>query len=155
MKWRSSRLYAALLVCTAFVWLVGCHGGSDQAALDAAVVSSTQTGSEREGGVRTAEAQLLGDMDGDGAPGVSDAIAILRIVVGIDPDSPVADANRNGGTDVGDAILVLRCVVGLDEWPLGDMPSGTITVIGYVGSGAQPTQSASAIANPAAGEKSK
>ncbi len=144
MKWRSSRLYAALLVCTAFVWLVGCHGGSDQAALDAAVVSSTQTGSEREGGVRTAEAQLLGDMDGDGAPGVSDAIAILRIVVGIDPDSPVADANRNGGTDVGDAILVLRCVVGLDEWPLGDMPSGTITVIGYVGSGAQPTQSASA-----------
>ena len=64
-------------------------------------------------------AALLGDLDGDGNPTVGDAIKILRIVVGLDPDDPCADANQNGGTDVGDAIKVLRCVVGLDAWPIG------------------------------------
>ncbi len=70
------------------------------------------------------QAVFLGDMDGDGLPGVNDAIAILRIVVGLDADNPIADVNRNGAADIGDAIMVLRCVVGFDDcaWPyiLGD-----------------------------------
>jgi formylglycine-generating enzyme required for sulfatase activity len=62
---------------------------------------------------------LPGDIDGDGNPSVGDAIAILRIVVGLAPDNAVADCNRNGSVDIGDAIAVLRCVVGLDVWPIG------------------------------------
>ncbi len=62
---------------------------------------------------------LLGDLDEDHSPGVGDAIKILRIVVGLDDDTPVADANQNCSTDVGDAIKLLRIVVGLDtDWPL-------------------------------------
>ncbi len=63
--------------------------------------------------------QLLGDMDDDGAPSVADAIAILRIVVGLDPDSPRADADQDGVAGVADAVKMLRLVVGLDtNWPL-------------------------------------
>jgi len=54
---------------------------------------------------------------------VGDAIKILRMVVGLDPYDPQADANQNGSADVGDAILVLRCVVDLEDWPIGVMPS--------------------------------
>jgi len=62
---------------------------------------------------------LLGDLDEDHSPGVGDAIKILRIVVTLDEDTPVADANQNCSTDVGDAIKILRIVVGLDtDWPL-------------------------------------
>ena len=57
---------------------------------------------------------------------VGDAIRILRIVVGLDPDDECADANENGSTDVGDAIKVLRCVVGLDAWPIGECGGGPI-----------------------------
>ena len=63
---------------------------------------------------------LIGDMDNDGEPTVGDAIRILRVVVGLDPDDNRADANCNGSSDVGDAIKVLRCVVGLDDWPIRD-----------------------------------
>ena len=90
-------------------WLAGCHGGSSRIAPadpSARAIYATQGG-------------LLGDMDGDGQPSVGDAIRILRIVVGLDPDDECADANENGSTDVGDAIKVLRCVVGLDDWPIG------------------------------------
>ncbi len=80
--------------------------------------------------VTTSEAgPLLGDMDGDGQPSVGDAIRILRIVVGLDDDSPYADANQNGSTGVADAIMVLRCVVGLDDWPI---PSQGARVTGTV-----------------------
>ena len=74
--------------------------------------------------VSPAQGRLLGDMDDDGAATVGDAIRILRIVVGLDPDDPCADANENGSTDVGDAIKVLRCVVGLDTWPIGECNGG-------------------------------
>ncbi len=62
---------------------------------------------------------LWGDMDTDRQASVGDAIKILRIVVGLDADKVIADANRSGSTDVGDAIKVLRCTVGLDAWPIG------------------------------------
>jgi len=62
---------------------------------------------------------LLGDLDCDGEPTVGDAIKILRIAVGLDPDDERADVNCSGAVDVGDAIRVLRCAVGLDQWPIG------------------------------------
>ena len=95
---------ALLLAC---VIMVGCGSGP------CPVVGTAQVASG-----------LLGDMDGDGNATVGDAIRILRIVVGLDPDDECADANENGSTDVGDAIKVLRCVVGLDDWPLGECNAG-------------------------------
>lgn len=65
-------------------------------------------------------------MDGDGLPSVADAIAILRIVVGLDDNSPTADVDADGQAGANDAIAVLRCVVGLDPWPIVDeVPSET------------------------------
>ena len=95
---------ALLLAC---VIMVGCGSGP------CPVVGTAQVASG-----------LLGDMDGDGNATVGDAIRILRIVVGLDPDDECADANENGSTDVGDAIKVLRCVVGLDAWPIGQCNAG-------------------------------
>ena len=93
---------AVLLSC---ITTVGCGGGVSR---DPSVnLSQVASG-------------LLGDLDGDGAPGVTDAIAILRIVVGLDADNVCADANGDGTTGVGDAIKLLRCVVGFDTWPIGE-----------------------------------
>ena len=61
---------------------------------------------------------LIGDLDGDGRPGVADAIAILRIVVGLQPSTATADATCDGAVSVADAIALLRCVVGLASWPI-------------------------------------
>ena len=68
--------------------------------------------------------ELWGDMDTDLQASVGDAIKILRIVVALDTNRVIADANRSGSTDVGDAIKVLRCVVGLDDWPIGHYGGG-------------------------------
>jgi DNA-binding beta-propeller fold protein YncE len=95
--------------------LLGCSGSGDKAG------PRTGTSSVRSAeAVSLAQSGLLGDLDGDGAASVGDAIRVLRIVVGLDPDDECADANENGSTDVGDAIKVLRCVVGLDDWPIGE-----------------------------------
>jgi len=63
-----------------------------------------------------------GDIDLDGDATVSDAIKILRIVVGLDSPSALerflADADGDGAINVGDAVTVLRAVVGLTDWPL-------------------------------------
>ena len=101
-----------------FVLLVaGCGGaGSSRPSPPQAIQPARQPPLSVR--ARPAQVQYLGDLDGDGRPTVGDAIKILRIVVGLDPYKPHADANQNGGTDVGDAIKVLRCVVGLDEWPI-------------------------------------
>ncbi len=98
--------------------LIGC-GGDTEAPVGAA------------GGVAPAQCQLLGDIDGDGNPSVNDAIAILRIVVGLAEADPLADCDQDGATSVNDAILLLRCVVGLAEWPLGEI-CGIGTIQGYV-----------------------
>ncbi len=104
-------LFAAVLL----VLLAGCHSGSRHEP----PVGLFDDGSPSR--VGTEQSQLRGDMDGDGNPSVSDAIAILRIVVGFDADVPRADADGDGTTTVADAILVLRCVVGLSQWPLGNL----------------------------------
>ena len=105
-------------------------GDNNVTAVAPADVSSKAHVASAALSVITSEAgPLLGDMDGDGEPSVGDAIKILRIVVGLDGESPYADANQNGATDVGDAIMVLRCVVGLDDWPI---PSEGARVTGTV-----------------------
>jgi len=97
---------AALAALVLVGVIVGCHGG------DGAKVSGTAPL------VPTAQAGLRGDLNGNGTPDVSDAIGILRIVVGLDPGDPLADCDQNGSTGVGDAIMLLRCIVGLGEWPI-------------------------------------
>lgn len=107
-------LTTAVLLCLGMV--VGCGGGQNPTAK-----SQMITPAHRPAPMMISPAQqgeLYGDLDGDEQPGVGDAIKILRIVVALDPENVLADANRNGGTDVGDAIKVLRCVVGLDSWPI-------------------------------------
>ncbi len=103
---------ALLIVVLALVLLAGCHSGGDKRHVGTFAAFA---------GVDAAQSQLRGDMDGDGRPGVGDAIAILRIVVGLDENVPQADADGDGATTVSDAILVLRCVVGLTDWPLGNL----------------------------------
>lgn len=107
----------AVVVIVSIVVLVGCGG-------EASAVTA-------EHGVRTAQCRLLGDIDGDGHASVNDAIAILRIVVGLAEADPLADCDQDTTTSVNDAILLLRCVVGLAEWPLGEI-CGIGTVQGYV-----------------------
>lgn len=108
------------IALVAVVVMAGCSGGTNghmaatlEPPAETRVVSASAAGS-----VSLADSALLGDMDGNGSASVGDAIGLLRIVVGLDPDEARADANQNGGADVGDAIKVLRCVVGLDGWPI-------------------------------------
>jgi len=91
---------ASIAVC-----LTGCHGGG------AALVAAPSH-------VDTAQDGLRGDLNGNGAPDVSDAIGILRIVIGLDAHNPLADSDGDGVVGVADAILLLRCAVGLDDWPI-------------------------------------
>ncbi len=107
-------------------------------AISAIILGSCHSGSDRPD-VATAATALRGDMDDDGQPSVSDAIAILRIVVGLDSPDGAADADGDGSTGVNDAIAVLRCVVGLADWPLGewqlpptDTLSGVVVVDEFV-----------------------
>ncbi len=60
---------------------------------------------------------LYGDINCDGVIDVSDAIMVLRRIVGLIHFTPAqeetADMNNNGVIDVGDAIMILRIIVGL------------------------------------------
>lgn len=109
---RSVRVPLSALIAVAVACLVldGCHGGRDRVG---------PTSSDAQGWASPLQTTLLGDMDGDGLPSVSDGIAILRIVVGFAQFTPVADCDGDGVAGVADAIMVLRCVVGLLEWPIG------------------------------------
>lgn len=136
----------ALFAILVIILVAGC-GGSDNsvgdnnvgdnnvgdnnvtAVVPADVSSKAHVASAALSVITSEAGPLLGDMDGDGEPSVGDVIMILRIVVGLDGESPYADANQNGATDVGDAIMVLRCVVGLDDWPI---PSEGARVTGTV-----------------------
>ena len=114
----STRGALVVVVCL-LPGVLGCHG-----ARDGAVAPNS---------VDVSAAHLRGDLDDDGNPSVADAIGILRIVVGLDVDSPAADADADGSTGIADAIAVLRCVVGLAQWPLGEWrPPPTRTVSGTV-----------------------
>ncbi len=103
----------SILVFSSFVvCFVGCHGGRDKPAAPAASTAS----------VSTEAVLLIGDLDGNGLPGVADAIAMLRMVVGLQPVDLFADVDGSGSVGVGDAIAMLRCVVGLDPWPIDVIP---------------------------------
>lgn len=110
----SGKTAAIVTLVAMMIAVAGCGGGEQDKAESTRVNANLQSARV----AIPANGGCLGDMDGDGEPSVGDAIGILRIVVGLDVDKPVADVNRNGAADVGDAILVLRCVVGLDSWPI-------------------------------------
>lgn len=61
--------------------------------------------------------ETKGDLDSDGNVTVSDALAALRISVGLDAPGPAAvkkaDADGNGRITVADAMLILRCAAKL------------------------------------------
>jgi len=66
---------------------------------------------------------VYGDLSGDGAVNVDDAIILLRSIVGLTQLTPeqerCADVNEDGKIDVADAIVILRYIVGLvDELPV-------------------------------------
>ncbi len=89
------------------------------AMLVATLLAATGCGEEPPAAAGPAQGPaLIGDLDGDGRPGVADAIAILRIVVGLQPSTATADATCDGAVSVADAIALLRCVVGLASWPI-------------------------------------
>lgn len=122
-----TRLQRLLVVAVVSVWclsIIGCHGGGE---------GSTIFSAAGEAPVGISQAGLRGDLNGNGNPDVSDAIAILRIVVQLDPDDPLADCNANGGTDIGDAIALLRCVVSIDPWPIDTGPAVGDTMLGADG----------------------
>ena len=110
-----SALAAAGLMALA---LVGCHSDSSSDTAAAGVVSPSQAGSQ-------------GDFNGNGNPDVTDAVALLRIIVGLDPANALADCDCDGQTTITDAVLLLRCIVGLSEWPLTciDVPLGPVRTL--------------------------
>ncbi len=108
-----SHIVLIVVACLCFA-LTGCHSGAERAG--GAAPSAVSTGG---GGVCSEAVGLLGDLDGNGQPGVGDAIGILRMVVGLQAADPIADVDGSGAVGVGDAIALLRCVVGLDGWPVG------------------------------------
>ncbi|MBO4584514.1 MAG: hypothetical protein J5756_05555 [Clostridia bacterium] len=57
-------------------------------------------------------AAIPGDLDGDDAITVSDALKALRIAAQLDPYDAAADVNSNGSVDVFDALQLLRCAMG-------------------------------------------
>lgn len=115
--------------CLLAAFMVGCAGDSGL-ALRPERTSDTRTLATPGTGptpVSTAQGELLGDLDNDGVPSVSDAIGILRIVVGLAPANPLADVDQSGSTGVDDAIAVLRCVVQLAQWPIGTFTTPSLS----------------------------
>ncbi len=106
---RLHRLCALALMVVVVSSIVGCGGEGN---------SSLARSASAEDAVSVSQAGLRGDLNGSGTPDVADAIGILRIVVGLDANNPLADCDGNGTVGVADAIMLLRCVVGLDDWPI-------------------------------------
>ncbi len=106
----------------AVITLAGCHSGEPTDALAAGATPLCAP----------CQAGLRGDLNGNGNPDITDAVGILRIIVGLDPANALAECDCDGATGITDAILVLRCLVGLDEWPIacGEMigPDGQTLV---------------------------
>ncbi len=104
---RSCALIVVLLLA---IGLSGCHSGAERDVVPTAIAPAAAV---------VSQSGLLGDLNGSETPDVADAIGILRIVVGLDADNPLADCDGDGTVGVADAIMLLRCVVGLGEWPIG------------------------------------
>lgn len=105
---RHSLQVLAIMTTILLVAVVGCHGGRDGTVSD--VGADTGTG--------LCQAGLRGDLNGSGTPDITDAVGILRIIVGLDPANALADCDCDGATGITDAIALLRCLVGLTPWPL-------------------------------------
>ena len=107
---QAHRLLLLIVCLSVLAGIAGCHGGSSREAGLSAV---------RGLSVEACQAALRGDLNGSGTPDITDAVGILRIIVGLDLANPLADCDFDGATGIADAIMALRCVVGLESWPLG------------------------------------
>lgn len=69
-------------------------------------------------------AVVLGDLNGDAAVSVADAVAVLKIAAGWDTDyvRAAGDVNANGDVDVSDAIAILKYAAGWKDAKLADTP---------------------------------
>ncbi len=114
-------IVAVLIAATAFV---GCH--SEATSTGSAVATSSTDSS-----VVPSQGGSQGDFNGNGTPDVTDAVALLRIIVGLDPANALADCDCDSVTAITDAVLLLRCIVGLSDWPLTcvDIPLGPVRMI--------------------------
>ena len=101
-------LLMLLLAVLLLTGLCGCHSAQEQARVAAA----------GEASVCPCQAGMRGDLNGSGTPDITDAVGILRIIVGLDPANALADCDCDGATGITDAIALLRCLVGLAGWPI-------------------------------------
>lgn len=85
----------------------------------------------------SANASLVGDINGDGVISAEDAREILRLCVGVDPMTDkmklLADLDRDGTVGAEDARLALRLAIGLTPDKKGRLAGGKIT--GYTEKG--------------------
>lgn len=85
----------------------------------------------------SANASLVGDINGDGVISAEDAREILRLCVGVDPMTDkmklLADLDRDGTVGAEDARLALRLAIGLTSDKKGRLAGGKIT--GYTEKG--------------------
>ena len=85
----------------------------------------------------SANASLVGDINGDGIVSAEDAREILRLCVGVDPMTDkmklLADLDRDGSVGAEDARLALRLAIGLTSDKKGRLAGGKIT--GYTEKG--------------------
>ena len=85
----------------------------------------------------SANASLVGDINGDGIVSAEDAREILRLCVGVDPMTDkmklLADLDRDGTVGAEDARLALRLAIGLTPDKKGRLAGGKIT--GYTEKG--------------------
>ena len=101
-------LVVAVLVSVG-VGLLGCHNAQQPGV--AAAGADTPC-------VAPSQFALRGDLNNSGMPDITDAVGILRIIVGLAPAHGLADCTCDGLTGITDAIALLRCIVGLDAWPI-------------------------------------
>ena len=58
---------------------------------------------------------LRGDANGDGRVSMGDVTKLERIILALDPSTPVADVNRDGSINMGDVTKLERLILGLDQ----------------------------------------
>ena len=72
----------------AVITLAGCHSGEPTDALAAGATPLCAP----------CQAGLRGDLNGNGNPDITDAVGILRIIVGLDPANALAECDCDGAT---------------------------------------------------------
>ena len=110
----------SVVAFVAVAGMLGCHSGAPGG--DAQPVAQAAA-DLLQGGLR-------GDLNGSGLPDITDAVGILRIIVGLDPANALADCDCDDATSITDAIVLLRCVVGLADWPIVCGPALGDTTVG-------------------------